>query len=69
MDKVVVSLDHVTKVHFTYSWGGYSIRYRNGAQDKYTPEELLARFGEAGYERLRELAMRLPGVWHRVGEG
>jgi hypothetical protein len=60
----------IVAILFTYSWGGYTVRYRDGTTESLSPKQLLARVGEAEYYRLAVIAHRLPGHWQpAVGGG
>jgi hypothetical protein len=56
----------IVAVLFTYSWGGYTVRYRDGTTETFSPKQLRDRVGEAEFYRLHETAMKLPGHWHKV---
>jgi hypothetical protein len=56
----------IVAILFTYSWGGYCVRYQDGTTETFSPKQLLDRVGEAEYFRLAVIAHRLPGHWHKV---
>jgi hypothetical protein len=56
-------------VLFTYSWGGYCVRYRDGSTETCSPRQLQRWVGDAEFARLNAIAHRLPGHWQKVEQG
>jgi hypothetical protein len=58
----------ITAILFTWSWGGFVVRYTDGAEESTSPGQLLRQVGAAEYDRLPRLAHRLDGHWQPVEE-
>jgi hypothetical protein len=58
--------NRIVAILFTWSWGGFVVRFRDGGQQTLAPGELRELGGETEYARLRAIAHRLPGHWRQV---
>lgn len=56
----------ISRILFTFSWGGYSLEFSDGSRDQLSPNQLLELVGETEYKRLNKIAHRLTGHWHNA---
>ncbi len=56
----------IVAVLFTWSWGGFSVRYEDGRRESLSCGQLLEAVGADEYLRLSLLTAQLAGHWHPV---
>jgi hypothetical protein len=58
----------IIAILFTWSWGGFVVRYQDGTLETFSPEQLLRKVGEEEYYRLNKIAHGggMTGHWHKV---